>query len=171
MSSSCIGYAEYSGIKSYLIVPFDICYTHQRAKGTNIPIRTQRSYTTLTSILSSAGDFTSCIQNTIVLDKMYVLPNLRNIDLYDFMKLINGSLVNLKGKTLLPKIGTTFAGEFLPRDTYYRIHYHQIYYILHTYPGVFTCVAMNYYYEIISIIYTGLCNIVDPFMGEPSNTF
>jgi len=157
-----IGYSEYKQVKSYIIVPTNVPYDKIDAYTRKLGI-----YTNLTTILTSGiGSFSRYFKNTIMIDNLYLLPNIRNIELYDFMKLINGNLLNLKGRVLLPEIGINSSGSVQSRDEYYKMHYVNIYHILQKYPGLFRYIYIDYYHVVLSYIHVGLCTVLDPLMWK-----
>jgi hypothetical protein len=160
-----IGYAEYNQVKSYIMVPSSVPYDKMDAYKLKLG-----SYTNLTSILTSGiSSLSRYIKYTIVVDHLYMLQNIRNIDLYDFIKLINGNLVNMKGRVLLPEIGITSSGSVQSRDEYYKMHYVNIYHILQNFPGLFRYIHIEYYRVMLSLIHVGLCTVLDPFLWKDKN--
>lgn len=155
----CIGYAEYYYIRSFIVVPENISYEHTRANMTtsnmptsNAPNATVNKYTTLKKILGTSFP----IRHNIQLDKLYALPHVRNLNLYDFLKTTNGSLLaRTSNEVLLPSIESTRHGHALPldRDEYYLTYMREIMYIRYTYPNLFVTPDDPVYNEYITYAY------------------
>lgn len=167
MSVVNIGYAEFGKTLSFIIVPNNIHY--DRIVWTNNNGTIVRSYSTLTSILDTKI-FVNCIKNTIVVDKLYMLTNVRNLDLYEFMKLINGVLVTSNGRVLLPEIKVCSSGKLQSRNEYYETHYANIYYIMKTYPGLIRYIHIDYYRMILSFLLVGVYQMLGYFYWIDSRT-
>ena len=167
MSVVNIGYAECGKTLSFIIVPNNIHY--DRIVWTNKNGNIVRSYSTLTSILETKI-FVNCITNTIVVDKLYMLDNVRNLDLYEFMKLINGVLVTSNGRVLLPQINVDSSGKLQSRNEYYEKHYANIYYIMTSYPGLIRYIHIDYYRMILSFILVGVYQMLGYFYWMDSRT-
>jgi hypothetical protein len=153
-----IGYASYRNIKSQIIVPNNILY--------NKPIYTYNANSkrpeyrrTLTSILDTGvPEFNKQIKNSIIIDNFNMLPFIKRVDLYEFMNVIKGNIIDENEDILLPAID--FDND-ITKEEYYRVNYHKIYYILHTYPGIFIDIEFDYIQTGISIIRFTLYNIVN----------
>jgi hypothetical protein len=143
----CLGYAEYYNIRSFIVVPENISYEHTANNNTTV-----NKYTTLKKILGSSVN----IRNNIQLDNLYALPHVRNLNLYDFLKTTNGSLLaKSSSEVLLPSIESTRYGNALPldRDAYYLTYMREIMYIRYTYPNLFAPPDAPVYNEYVSYAY------------------
>jgi hypothetical protein len=151
-----IGYASYRNHNSHIIVPNNILYTKSVYQQ---PCKRPDYRRTLTSILHTGfPEFDKHLKNSIIIDNFNMLPFIKCVDLYEFMNVIKGNIIDKNEDILLPAID---ADNGITKEEYYRINYHKIYYILHTYPGIFIDIKFDYIQTGISIIRFTLYNLVN----------
>jgi hypothetical protein len=127
-----IGYAYYGTLGSNILVSVDTLYSAKCIDYTT----PYRHLPTLMNVLHPKLCVKIQVVNNIILDNLYKLRRIRNIDLYDFMCGINGCLVDEKGTVILPKVGDC------EKEKYYHEQHWNIRNILVRYPGLFEPIDM-----------------------------
>jgi hypothetical protein len=134
-----IGYAFYGGMSSNILVSTDTLYNSKSIQDVD---RTSeyRHLPTLMKVLHPWAFGNVRFVNNIILENLYQLHRIRNIELYEFMTLINGSLVTSNGDVLLPAV------KEYTQQQYYDLYYLDIHLINKTYPGLFAPVYTPEYW-------------------------
>lgn len=130
-----IGYAYYGTICCNILVSIDTFYTAKRIEYSN----PARHLPTLMDVLHPRLGGNLQVVNNIILDNLYKLRHIRNLNLYEFMCSINGSLVDEKGSIMLHKVSDC------DKEKYYHDQYWNIRNILVRYPGLFEPIDMPEY--------------------------
>ena len=85
----------------------------------------------------------------IIISQLYKLPNIRNLDLYDFLKQVEFTiLVDALGNPILKGLGYT-EDECMPKYMYYDQNKHTIFDIETNYPNLFTTIFVKDETEIL----------------------